>query len=128
MSYQSDIYTRLTTDATLSGLVGSRVFADVGDSSTGTPYIVYQVISTDGETAHDGTRDIEFPLVQFSVWGASKTSVIQTASALNATLDGQTIPGDSDLTMVFTDQSGTYENASNLFGEILQFRGHCNRN
>ena len=128
MSFQADIYTALTDDTTIAGLVSDRVFADVADGSTATPYIVYQVISTGGETTHDGNRSLEFPLVQFSAWADSKSEAIALGSAINTLLDGNTLPGDSAITFVFSDQQGRHDPETNLFGETLDYRGACNRN
>ena len=128
MSYQSDIIAALTTDSGVSGIIGDRVFADVADGSTVTPYLVYQVISTGGETTHDGNRNLDFPSVQFSAWADTKAAAIALASAVNAALDGQTIDGESNLSLTFSDQHGTHDSESNLYGEIIEFRGACNRN
>jgi hypothetical protein len=128
MSFQSDIYAALVADETISQLVGDRVFADVADGSTITPYLVYQVITTRGETPHDGGRDIEFPLVQFSAWADGKAAAIQVASAVNELLDGNTLSGNAAITLTFQDQQGRHENETNLFGEIIDFQGVCNRN
>ena len=128
MSFQADIYTALTSDATLTGLVGDRVFADVADVDTAAPYVVYQVISTAGTTTHDGVRNLEFPLVQFSVWANTKEESVAVGSAVANLLDGQTLAGDSNLSFTFSDRQGRHEPNTNLYGETLDFRGACNRN
>ena len=128
MSFQSDIYDALTGDATIAGIVGDRVWADVADGTEATPYLVYQVISTSGTTTHDGERDLEFPLVQFSAWANGKADAITLATAITDLLDGNTLQGDSALTFVFSDQQGRHDPDTNLFGETLDFRGVCNRN
>jgi len=128
MSFQGDIYTALTTDSGVSAIIGSRLFADVADGSTVTPYLVYQVIGTNGETTHDGNRNLEFPSIQFSAWANTKAAAIALASAVNTALDGQTLAGTSDISLTFSDQSGTRDPESNLYGEILEYRGACNRN
>ena len=128
MSFQEDIFTALSYDSGVTSIVGDRIFADVADGTTAAPYLVYQVISTGGETTHNGTRDIEFPTVQFSAWANTKQQAVALASAVTDLLDGNTLPGSSRITFVWSDQSGTYESETNLFGETLDFRGACNRN
>jgi hypothetical protein len=125
MSYQSDLTTALSAASTITAIVGTRIYADVADGSAAAPYLVWQVISTGGETTHDGGREIEEPLIQFSCWGTSKESVIALASALNVVIDGNTISGASGLTFQFSNQFGTYESDTNLFGEILEYRASC---
>lgn len=128
MSFQSDFYTAIQADATITSIVGSRIFAYVAPSTATAPFIVYQVIGTGGQTAHDGTRPVEFPLIQISCWSESPAASIALASAVNAFADGNTISGDSDLSLVFSGQSGQYDQATKLFGEILEFSGHANTN
>ncbi len=128
MSYQSDIFTALTGDATLTGLVGDRVWADVADGTDATPYVVYQVISTIGETTHDGARDIEFPLIQVSAWANTKAESIAVASAVSRAIEGKELTGYSEATFIFDNQQGDHDPETNLFGEVLDYRGACNRN
>lgn len=122
MSYQADLFNALVADPTISGITGAGIFADVADGSASAPYLVYQVISTGGETTHDGTRPIEFPLIQFSCWAAGKAAAIALASALNALLDGNTLPGSSGITFQFSNQFGSYDPETKLFGEIIEYR------
>jgi hypothetical protein len=122
MSFQSDLTTALAAATTITAIVSTRIYADVADGDTAAPYLVWQVVSTDGETTHDGDRSIEFPLIQFSCWATGKAAAIALASAVNAVLDGNTISGSSGLTFQFSNQSGTYEPDTKLFGEILEYR------
>lgn len=128
MSYQSDITTALAAASTITAIVSTRIYADVADGSTAAPYLVWQTIATSGETTHDGVRNIEFPLLQFSCWATGKASAIALASAVNAVLDGNTIAGSSGLTFQFSNQLGQYDPETKLFGEILEYRASCSTN
>lgn len=128
MSFQSDIYTAITGNGTVAGLVGTSIFPDVADGTVSAPFIVYQVVSTDGETTHDGVRNIEFPLVQFSCWSTTKASAISLAAAVNDVLDGKTISGTANASFTFSNQFGNYDSESKLFGEILEYRAAANTN
>jgi hypothetical protein len=128
MSYQSDTYTALTGNATIAGIVATRIFPEVADGSAAAPYIVYQTITTSGETTHDGVRNIEFPLIQFSCWATSKGGAIALASAVNTVLDGNTISGSSNVSFQFSNQIGIYDPDTKLFGEILEYRAATNTN
>ena len=125
MSYQSDIMTALLAASSVTALVGTQIYADVADGSATAPYVVYQVVSTDSETTYDGDRTMEFPQIQFSCWATTKAGAIALAAALNAVLDGNTIAGSSGVSFVFSNQSGTYETETKLFGEILEYRASC---
>jgi len=123
MSYQEDVYTTLTTDSRIAALVGDRVWADVADASTAAPYIVFQTITTGGETAHDGGRDVEFPLIQFSAWANTKAEAVQLGNTINTVLEGQTLLGYSGVSFRYSDRRGQHDGKTNLFGEILDYIG-----
>jgi hypothetical protein len=128
MSYQADILTALNASEPITDLVGTRIHADFAPLDTDPPYLVYQVISTAGETTHSGSREIEFPLIQFSAWANGKAEVIGLARAVGKALEGEDIGGASGVVLTFAGQHGEHDPQTNLFGEILEFRGHCNRN
>lgn len=128
MSFESDIYGALTTSTEIAALVGDRIFADVADSGTAAPYLVYQIISVTGETLHDRTRDIEFPIVQVSAWAETAAESIAIAKAVRTTLEAIDIEGDSDLTLSFSDRNSERDQETNLFGQIIEYRGACNSN
>ena len=128
MSYQSNIYTALTGNGTIAGLVGTHVFPDIADGTVAPPYIIYQTISTSGETSHDGVRNIEFPLIQLTSWATTRAGAIVLASAVNSVLDGNTISGASVVSFQFSNQLGTYDPETKLFGEILEYRAATNTN
>lgn len=128
MSYQSDIKSAFAAASTITALVGTRVYADVAPGEAAAPFIVYQTIATSGTTTHDGERNLEFPLIQFSCWAATKAEVIAIASAVNTLLDGNTISGSSGITFRFSGQNSSYDPESRLFGEMIDFTGACAKN
>lgn len=128
MSYQADIHAALAGSATIAGITGGRIFADVCDQDAAAPYLVYQVVAVRGETAHDGSRGIEFPTIQFSCWAKTKAQCIDLAAKVNTLLDGKTLPGQSDISMLFSSSFGTYESDTKLFGEILEYSAATNSN
>ena len=126
MSYQEDIYTVLS--GALYSSVGDRIFPDVADGSAAAPYVVYQTISTSGTTTHDGTRDVEFPNIQFSCWAKTKSAAVALGSLLNQTLDGQTLAGNSAVAFTFSNASSSYDPESKLYGEVLEYQAHTKQN
>ena len=128
MTYQEDLIAHLASYPLVTDRVGSRIFADLADGDTPTPYVVYSVISTDGTTLHDATRNLEFPRIQFSCYADTKPEAVKTATAIRRSCEGRTISGPSDLILVFDDQSGTREEATNLFVEQIDFLGATNTN
>lgn len=128
MSYQSDIMTALLADETVSGLVGTRIFADIADGTAAAPFVVYSIPSTDGETCQDGTREVEFPSVQFSIYAATKADAITIADAIDLALDGQELAGTSGTSLQFSNRFGQYESDTKLFGEVLEYRASVKSN
>lgn len=128
MSYQSEIYSAITGDATLSALIGTRFSWGIADGTKAAPYIVAQKISSFGETPHDASRNLEFPLVQFSCWAKTPASAIATVSALNALLDGKTITGSANASFTYSNQLSSYDDETKLHGEIIEYRVSTNIN
>ena len=128
MSYQSDIKTAFTAASTITALVGTRVYSDIAPGDAAAPFIVFQTIATTGTTTHDGERNLEFPLIQFSCWAKTKAAAIALASAVNTLLDGNTIAGSSGITFRFSGQNSSYDTESRLFGEMIDFDGACAKN
>ena len=122
------MFSAITGDGTVSGLVDDRVFPDVADGSAVAPFVVYSNPSTDGDTTHDGGREIEFPLVQINCYATTKAAAITLANAINSVLDGNTISGTSTTSFQFSNRFGTYESDTKLFGEILEYRAASNTN
>jgi hypothetical protein len=128
MSYQSNLYSALIGESTISAIVGTAIFPDIADGTVAPPYIIYQTISTGGETSHDGVRNVEFPLIQLSCWTTGRATVIALASAVNAFLDGNLIAGASAVTFQFSNQLSSYDLETKLYGEILEYSAASNTN
>jgi hypothetical protein len=122
MSYQSDINDAISDSEILTDLIGDRFFWDVADDGASQPFIVAQTISTDGDTCHDGTRDWSFPLIQFSAWASTKVAAIGLASAIRGEIEGVTLPGNSKVSLSFSNQNSTRDQETKLYGEIIDYR------
>lgn len=125
MSFQSDLYDHIANDQSINAIVGVNVYSDVADSAAVAPFIVYQVIATDGTTPLTGTRGICFPVIQISIWAATKTQAVSLAAIVDRSLDGIQVHGESGLSLGFSGQSGTFDAESRLFGEIMEYKGSC---
>lgn len=122
MSYQADITDAILENDVLSDIIGGRFFWDVADDDASPPFLVAQVISTDSETCHDGTRDWSFPLIQFSAWAATKVQAIGLGSAIRGEIEGVTIQGDSNVSLSFAGENSTRDQETKLYGEIIEYR------
>ena len=125
MSYQSDINDAITDSSVITALIGDRFFWDVADDDATAPFLVAQTISTDSDTCHDGSRDWSFPLIQFSAWAATKSEVITLGAAIKSELEGQRIPGNSQVTFSFSGENSTRDQETKLYGVIIDYRAHA---
>jgi len=128
MSWQTDMRLALIGSPALNALVGSAVWETVADSATTAPYVVYQTVSTGGETTHDGDRSLEFPSIQITAWATTAESARNVASKVNAVLDGKTLIGSSKVSFQLSGQSSSYDQETRLFGEIIEYTAAANRN
>lgn len=128
MSWQEDIVAAMLDDESLVDLIDDRVFADIAAGESITPFIVYQQVSEEGETMFDGTRDVIFPLVQFSCWAKTKLEAINLAIALRNAIEGFNLPGESLASLGFSNQESDRDQQTKLFCERIDYRVSCNRN
>jgi hypothetical protein len=122
MTYEADIYNLLVANSGIIALVGDRVYWDVADGDAVAPFIVLQTVSTQGETAFDGSRDDSFPLVQFSAWAPTKLDAVALRQAIRAAAEGLEIEGDSKSSLGFSNSISSYDTQTKLFGEIIDYR------
>jgi hypothetical protein len=128
MSWQEDICNAILDDETVTDLIDDRLFADVAPGEAVAPLIVYQQISEEGETMFDGTRDIIFPLVQFTCWSETKLGAIALASALRNAIEGKNLDGASLASLGFSNQESRRDQQTKLFCEQIDYRVSCYRN
>lgn len=86
---KAGIFTELSTDPTLSGLVGTRIYPDEADQKDLLPYIVYEVDSEEGTPHMLGVASLAQTNIQFTVWAATSISRSAINDALRVLLDGK---------------------------------------
>ena len=128
MSWQEDVVAAILDDETLVDLIDDRIYADIAPGEAVAPFIVYQQISEEGETMFDGSRDVIFPLVQFSCWAKTKLAAINLAVALRNAVEGFNLPGNSLASLGFSNQESDRDEQTKLFCERIDYRVSCNRN
>lgn len=128
MSYEADIYNALIGDEGISALVDERVFWDCADGDASPPFIVFQTVSNAGETAFDGSRDNQFPLVQFTAWATTKAQTIQLRNAIKSAIEGVELAGTSQTSLGYSNDLSTYDQQTKLFGHIIDYRVSTNTN
>lgn len=88
MSFESTLYTALSTNAALAALVGTRIKPDVLPQGTTIPAIAYQRISTPRSQVFGSTQAVAVskPRIQFSCWGNTADEALAVCAALRTAL------------------------------------------
>jgi len=81
------IFSKLSADPTLSGLVGDRIYPDVAGQTKKLPYLVYEVDSEDGVGHMTGGGVLELTSIQITVWAKSSPERDAVNDALRALLN-----------------------------------------
>jgi hypothetical protein len=80
----------LSQDATVSGIVATRIYPVVMPTGTQFPALVYQRISTPRWNTLDNASDTPHARFAFSCWGPTQVQVEQLAAAVMNVLAGYT--------------------------------------
>jgi hypothetical protein len=94
----TDLYSLITSDPTLSALIGTRLYANVAEPNSPADYIVFQRISRNVENAHSGYDDLGEARYQFTAYSKDQNTVESIRDALfsllncyDGVIDGQRV-------------------------------------
>ena len=93
MSLETGLYTALTSDSTISGLVNSRIYPEIMPQGVKYPAISYQRVSTVRTQMLSGVDDFTEVRVIIDCWDDSYSGVKAVADAVKSALDGVTVLG-----------------------------------
>lgn len=128
MSYQIDIDAAILANEPLASAIfksealGHGFFWDIADGSMTVPYIVAQTISDQGTGDLSGVRDMEFPLIQFSCWAATKQAAVALTRLLKTAIEGQNLPGDSNTSLGYAGTLSNFDPETGLYAELIEYR------
>jgi len=103
MSLETGLYSALTGDGTVSGLVSTRVYPEVMPQGVTYPAISYQRISTVRYNMLSGVDDFTQVRIQVDCWDSSYSGVKTLAAAVKSALDGVTVLGAETIQHCFMD-------------------------
>jgi len=90
----ADLYTAITGDATLSALIGTRLYPGIASQDAQTPYCTYNEISLIGDYTLQGASGVRTKRIQISVFAkrgnGGRTTVNSIVEGLLTLLDGKT--------------------------------------
>lgn len=81
------IYYLLTNDATISELVGTRVFPELADQEQAAPYVVYNIRSNDPSDVQGGPSALDTASIEVNCYATTYTGAIDLADAVRTCLD-----------------------------------------
>jgi len=101
---ETDFRALLAADATVAGLVGSRVYPTVRPQGAALPCITFQPISMSADYTLSDATGFEVARVQVDIYGATATSAYAARDAVQAAISGhQGTQGDTDFRGIFID-------------------------
>lgn len=104
MSAITEIYTRLSDDATLAGLVGARIYPLTAPQGDAYPFVTFQVVSRTGSVALDTSSSMAALRLQVDCYGDTFTSARAVAEAVRARLDDWRGSGSVQLATLTNDR------------------------
>lgn len=90
MSLKNALYSYLSNDAGVSGLVSTRIYPDVAPPAATLPYMVYSFVSSQHERYMTGASDFCWRRVQFDVYAQSSAVVESVFTAMRNALEAHT--------------------------------------
>lgn len=115
MSVGGDLRTFLLADATLSGLIGTRLYPLKMPQKPTYPAITYQWVTGQRVHSTDGASGLAGPRVQFDCWAETYLAMESVFEALRLRLDGY--QGAAGTTKV---QGAFFDNERDLYEDKVE--------
>jgi len=116
MSFWSDLYSSLSTDAGLAALIGSRMYPDDAPADVVTPFIVYYQFATPREQSMNCAIAISKPRIQYSIYADTYAGAMSVADALRAAFAA------ASLLIIYEDERGSQDVTTGLHRRDLDVR------
>ena len=103
MSLETGLYSALSADATVSGLVGARIYPEIMPFDVTYPAISYQRISTARYQTLESVDDFTQVRIQVDCWDSTYSGVKALANAVKNAIDGVRTLGSQAVHHCFMD-------------------------
>jgi hypothetical protein len=120
----SAIYSILSADAELNGLVGNRIYPVIARQREMYPLLTYTIISNDPSDTKDGASTVDRYRIQFDIYGLEYDVTQAIAIRLREVIDRYphiSVGGIKVDGIRFIDQSDDYEDDVQLFRAISEY-------
>lgn len=88
MSLQSAMRAKLLADATIAGLVSTRIYGSYAPEGAALPYVTLQQIGGDSEHSLTGETRLASAIYQTNAWAATVDSALAIADAIRREIAG----------------------------------------
>jgi hypothetical protein len=125
MSFASDLFSAVTGDATLAGLIGDRLFPDLLPQADGLAScsLVYKEVTAVKEQSNDGDSRLRKATVQFDVYSTVREEIQPVIDALCALfIPFKGMMGETPVGAIFhVHDSKNYEPETRLYRGSVDF-------
>lgn len=119
------IYDVLTEDATVLGLVSTRIYPSYADTKATYPFITYDIVSNVPTVAKGTTSLVDMYRIQINCINTTYASVSTLSNAVRTALDGYSGVAESGYYEVITtlfDGDNDLVHEEDVYGRALDFR------
>lgn len=125
MSFPTDLFSMVTGDATIAGLISTRMYPDLLPQADGLPgcSLVYKEVTATKEQSNDGDSHLRKATVQFDVYSTVREEIQPVLDALSALfLPFKGLMGETYVGAIFhVHDSKNYEPETRLFRGSVDF-------
>lgn len=124
MAIEESLVSRLTSDAPLVALIGTRISPLIARQGNALPLVTYERILTQPNQTMGLSSGYFVTRFSFSCWAKDDATARQIASAIRASLDGfsGTILGKQIWGIIHIDEFALYDEDAKLFEQVIEFR------
>ena len=90
MTIESALYSYLSTKASITALVSTRIYPEVAPDSAAYPFITYNIFGESHDHAMQGATGLTNPTLQLDVWADTIADRVTISEAIRNALDGYT--------------------------------------
>ena len=113
---EADMVARLNAAATLTAIVGQKIYPVEAPPGTKAPYLVFARVDTDTDDTLDDTASVHHVMFAFEAYAATYKEALAIGAALKPILDGWNgRPPETIMSMTYTgehDGAGEYDEES----------------
>lgn len=103
MSFETDLRTRLLSDGTIAGIVGTRIYWKIRPQKSDLPAIVLGTAYGARDQSFDGPIDGQGNRIQFDCMAATKSAAVDLRDAVMAEIEVAGSAGDTEFQAGFVN-------------------------